>query len=81
MVKATIGVLCVLLVAAAANAAFIVEPIAGGKANANFAYTDGTAVSTSIASGAVGLTPSQSSALGGNGSIDVYTFSYTPGTG
>ena len=79
MVKATIGVLCVLLVAAAANAAFIVEP--QGLASANYS---GNTASTSI----VGLAPGLSGAAsiyGGSGTDpttdpDLYTFSYTPGT-
>ena len=80
MVKATIGMLCVLLTAAAANAAFIVEP--NGLASGNYSFTgDGTAASgPSLAGAAIGLTGA-GSIYGGNGdTYDEYTFSYTPGT-
>lgn len=63
--------------AASVQAAFIVEPGSGGKANANFSVADG-APSTSGAGTAVGLSGS-ASVFGGSGSDDVWTFSYTPG--
>jgi hypothetical protein len=64
------------------QAAFIVEPIAGGKAYANYAYTGpgGTAASVSALGGtALGLSGINLSIYGGDGTTDRYTFSYTPG--
>jgi len=71
------------LIAQCVQAAFIVEPIAGGKAYANYAYTGagGTAASVTALGGlAPGLSGINSSIFGGNGTTDQYTFSYTPGT-
>src|SRR5262245_26547931 len=78
-----------LRLAAPAHAAFIVEGHPTGKANAtNFAFVpgagNGTAASTSTTpSTAVGLSAT-GSIFGSNntiaGVVDVYRFSYTPGT-
>ena len=72
---------------APAQAAFIVEVHPSGKANANFAIIPGAGNAT----GATASTPSSAVGLGGTNSIfssnnniagvvDVYRFSYTPGT-
>ena len=76
------------LLTAAAQAAFIVEAHSSGKANAtNFAIIPGagnaTAATASTASSAAGLSATNS-IFGSNNTIantlDVYRFSYTPGT-
>ena len=72
--KTTVGTLCALLIAAAANAAFVVEPM--GLASANYSGNHGA---TSIAGLAPGLTGA-ASIYGGTGTDpatdpDLYTFS------
>ncbi len=64
--------------ASTAHAAFIVEPGANGKANANFSSTDGVPSASTVAT-----TPGLSGAasvFGGSGAIDEWVFTYTPGT-
>lgn len=63
------------------QASFIVEPIAGGKAFANYAYlpAGGAASVTALGGTAPGLSGIVSSIYGGNGATDTYRFSYTPG--
>lgn len=69
------------LIAQCVQAAFIVEPISGGKAFANYSYISGGAASvTALGGTAPGLSGINSSIYGGNGLTDVYQFSYTPGT-
>ena len=70
-----------------ARAAFIVEAHTSGKANANFAIVPGagnaTGATASIPSTAVGLSGTNSIFSSNNstaGVVDVYRFSYTPGT-
>ncbi|MBN1492066.1 MAG: PEP-CTERM sorting domain-containing protein [Phycisphaerae bacterium] len=81
MRAATIGTVCLFIVTLGgpAYAAFIVEPHSTGKASGNFAYQNGSSASfTSTTSGAIGLTATKT-AFGGNGTIDRYVSSYTPG--
>jgi len=64
------------------QAAFIVEPIAGGKAYANYAWiggAGGTAVVAQQGGTAPGLSGINQSIFGGSVSPDIYQFSYTPG--
>lgn len=71
-----------MLVAAPTQAAFIVEAHVSGLANGNFSFGgDTTTATASLASGAVGLTATNS-IFGGDGLLlgDTYVFSYTPGT-
>ncbi|MEX2169288.1 MAG: PEP-CTERM sorting domain-containing protein [Pirellulales bacterium] len=62
--------------AATAHAAFIVQPVAPGKASGNFSSTGH---GTSVFGTAVGLTPSSSVFGNPNAPPDIYTFRYTPG--
>ena len=64
------------------QAAFIVEPIAGGLAYNHYAYlpAGGVASVTALGGTAPGLSGINSSIYGGNGATDTYRFSYTPGT-
>lgn len=72
--------LATLLVAAGcastAHAAFIVQPVAPGKASGNFSSTGH---GTSTVGTAVGLTASSSAFGNPNAPPDIYTFRYTPG--
>jgi hypothetical protein len=77
MKRALSVVVCLALIPAVAQAAFIVEPHSSGKAFSHFASTSGVP-SASIAGHAFGLTATNS-AYGGSGTIDEWTFSYTPG--
>ena len=64
------------------QAAFIVEPIAGGKAYANYAWiggAGGVASVTALGGTAPGLSGINQSIFGGSVSPDIYRFSYTPG--
>jgi hypothetical protein len=83
-----LAALATVIGASQANAAFIVETHSSGKANAtNFAIIPGagnaTGASASVASTAVGLAGTNSIFSTNNtiaGTLDVYQFSYTPGT-
>ena len=77
MKKVVLMALCVGMVASLAQAAFIVETHTSGKAFANFASTSGVP-SYSIKCTAPGL-QATNTAYGGNGTIDEWTYSYTPG--
>lgn len=78
MKKTILGLGCVsvMVVATAAQAAFIIEP--NGKASANYSAANGTSNSTTAGSGtllAPGLTFGAASVFGG----EDYTYTYTPG--
>lgn len=77
MKKVTLVLVVMLIVAAGAQAAFIVEPHSSGKANANFSGVG----KASISSTAIGLTATNSifSGTGASGSTADFVFSYTPG--
>ena len=81
------GLIAITCSLATAQAAFIVEAHTSGKANANFSIIPGagnaTGASASIASSAPGLAGTNSIFSSNNtiaGVVDVYRFSYTPGT-
>lgn len=84
---ALIAALVVPLFVAHARAAFMVEAHSSGKANANFAVIPGagnaTGASASTASSAAGVSATNSIFSSNNtiaGVVDVYRFSYTPGS-
>jgi hypothetical protein len=65
------------------QAAFVVEPISGGKAFDHYAWAGGAggvASVTALGGTAPGLSGINSSIFGGSVSPDIYRFSYTPGT-
>ena len=79
----SVATLAMGLVASTVNAAFIIEPRAGGKATANFSTVGDTgAPSNSSTTGtAVGLTSGIGSIQGGaSATADAYAWKYTPGT-
>lgn len=65
------------------QAAFIVEPVPGGKALANYSWIGGAGgaarVNTTLGGTAPGLSGTGSHAWGGTVAPHVYQFSYTPG--
>jgi hypothetical protein len=78
-----LGTILTIACAQTLQAAFIVEPIAGGKAFGNYAWVGGAggvASVTALGGTAPGLSGINSSIYGGNVSPDIYQFSYTPGT-
>lgn len=85
--SALVGLIALTCGLATTQAAFIVETHTSGKANANFALVPGagnaTGATASVASTAPGLAGTNS-IFGSNNNIadvvDVYRFSYTPGT-
>ncbi len=70
------------LIAQGVYAAFVVEPIAGGKAFANYSWqggSGGAARPTALGGTAPGLAGINSSIYGGTAVPHIYQFSYTPG--
>lgn len=64
------------LIAQGVQAAFVVEPISGGKAFANYTGNERT---TALGGTAPGLSGINSSIFGGTAAPHIYQFSYTPG--
>ncbi len=80
MKKVVLMALCVAMVAATTQAAFIVETRAGGKAVANASYTGVNWVDTTLQSSAVGMTAGIGHRYASQSKGDAtVSYSYTPG--